>query len=566
MSEAKKLHLDIRLAYAREEETRRDWQRYVDYYNKDKYHTGVSSDDRVKVSIIYTYVRTLEAGLYYRNPHIYINPRSERDRRDVESLEKLINEEWKDSKIDVEIKRCIRDNILCGTGWIKTGYIGTDRKTMLGAGQLHSSLRAKRLYSIRVSPFDMFVDVEARPGSSRFVAQRFYRTLAEIKADPKLDNVDIEPGSMKSINHQHGQPTLLDLTSDYNEHFYRVEMFEYWDRQKEEYYIIATGSDKILFKDKFPKWGIPFSTLTMEEGFDQFYGLSPISKIESEAKELNATRTQRLNHRKAMKSIILYDPDLLSSSDVTKITQSDGMSWVPVKGLSTRLEGGSGRAWVPLDSPSIPADLYRTEDIIRQSVRETLALPEYNMGRSVAGVRTAYEASVIEQSMGRRTDDKVGYINDFCREIASKQLDIITNKYKDNIEVPYIEEDTGDTAFASVVGSQYKGDYNVDINVAEGVPDNALIRREQALRFFEIFAPHPNYDETILAKELFEAFGKRNFGKVYKPDQISAGAPGTPNTGYGIPGGQPSEAGSPEGVEPTREMITANMGRALGGR
>lgn len=568
MSEAKKLHQNIRLAAKKRSDKEEKWRRHLDFYSKGKHKDQFSTDDEVNIETVYSVVKTLESGLYYAAPHIYLSPRSEQHLIDVRRMEDLTNYEWKDSRVDKEIKRAIRDSLVVGHSWLKSGYIGMSKDKLRKAGQLHTSLRENKLYTIRISPFDMFVDPEARPDNIRWVAQRFYRSKEEVEADPKFKGIklDINANSLKSIARENGE-NLMALEETDDEQFQRVEMFEYWDIQKQKVYIIATGTDKILYENKFPKFGFPYEYFALEEDIDEFYGMSPVSKIESLAQELNNTRTQLLNHRKRMKSVILYDPELITKDDMTSITQSDDMSLVAVKDLATRMDGG-GQAFTVLETPRIPADLYNTTNLIKQDIRETIAMPEYSMGNAVEGVNTAYEASVIMNAMKMRTDDKMKSINYLCKSVADKHIQIIKHKYKEKVEIPYLDE-KGEMAFRYIKATEMRGSFDVDINVEEGIPENAMVRREQELRFFELFAQHPNFDDVELAREVFEAYGKKNFGKIYISDKPQAGAPGTPAMGYGMPSrnnqGQMRGQGSPAEVEPSREAMANNMGAAMGG-
>ncbi len=569
MGEATKYHRRIKLAAIdRKNEYEKNWNRFKLYYSKGRMGGSLTDEDKIKVEIVYSIIRSLEAGLYYHNPYIYLESRSQRFVNETQAVEKLLNNEWRDSHIDREIKRKIRDNLVVGHSWSKTGYMGMSKSRMLQTGQLHQSLRPNKLYTLRVSPWDMFKNREASVNNIWWASQRYYRKISELENDKRFPkNLDIDAKDMMNINSKNGENILKGEVD--NEDFLRVEMFDFWDRQKEEYLIIASGTDKVLYKSKFPPYGFAFDYLCLEEDIDSFYGLSSVEKVESEAREINETRTQRINHRKRMKAVIMYDPKLINAGEMERIRNSSDMSLIPVKNLASRISGREGQAWAVLETPSIPADLYNTETICKQSIRETMAVPAYSQAQREPGIKTAYEASQIKGGEMARNTDRMKIINRFLAEVAKKHIDVIKSKYSDRLEIPFFDE-KGKQAFRHIKGTDIKGFFNVNINVAESIPEDDMVRIQREERFFELFANHPNFDDVILAKDVFDAHNKKNFDKVYKGDTAHAGAPGTPDGDYGLSNrnkeGQKAGMGASPEVEPSRVARAKTGGAAGGGR
>lgn len=265
-----------------------------------------------------------------------------------------------------------------------------------------------------------------------------------------------------------------------------------------------------------------------------------------------------------MKSIILYDPEEISSEEIENIKNSNDMSLIPVKGLVQKREAG-GNPFVEFETPNINPDFYKVDDIIKGSMREIIAMPEFGMAQPVKGVRTAYEASLIQNALRLRTDDKMDAISDFCTEIVLKSLELMKKHYK-KYGVIYTGRE-GQRLFETMTAEDFKGDFVVDINVADSIPEDVVVRRDQAMRFFEMFAEHDNYDDVYLAQDVFNAFGRKDFDRAYRPEG-KAGAPGTAPIGYGVAGaagrrGQPGVASG--GSEGLRKTITAAQGALKGG-
>lgn len=556
----------------RENYYKKNWDRIVDMYNKGKYFTanvGDTDKDKTKVEMLYILVRATIPGLYYRDPTIFLKPNNEESEDAVRPVEALANWEYEQMKMRTTMKRCILDNLLVGHSWVKTGYLNMGKEEMLKTGNFSKFLRPKSAYSVRVPWIDMFGNFyEAKCYENlRWLAQRFYRTIDEIKATKRFNNVDIEEGKMVTAVDDDKKDLMGDLSRKDSSDFRRVMCFEIWDRQKQEVYITAHGAEKYLYKGKFQRSDHPFNFLALEEASDSFFPLSPGSKVESEMLNLNRTRTQRLNHTKRQKTVILYDSEMASET-IEDIRDSDNMSLIPVEGLSDMVKDGE-KPVMFLDMPAVHGDIYQSEGDLKNSIRETWSLPEYQSGQQVKGVNTAYEASLINNAMRLRTDDKMTAINDFIKNIVNKHIEIFATEYKSDRIIPY-ENMYGKREFINVKG-KLKGDFQAKVDVGEGIPDNNIVRREQAMKLLQIIAQHPDFDEVPVLRYTFSTFGLGGlFEKIYSPGGEPAGAPGTPAAGYNFTGsqnkeGQPRQAGGPEEVEPAREAITKAAGSIGGG-
>lgn len=576
-TESEKILNKIKIARSTRNDLAKQWFRNQKMYDDGEYLKKYNPDqDNVTSEIVYSLVRAMIPGLYYKNPHLYLSPNSEEAaaaKEDIVLLESLTNQEWRMMKIKKQIKAGLLDNMLAGHSWYKTGYVNMSRKQLLKMGDFNRNIRGKSIYTVQIPWKHMFCNsYEAGNFDSvRWVAQRYYRTKKELEDNPKIKRgIEIKESDYKNALDKSTIRLFEDVKDKYiREQFYRVELFDYWDIQNQVVKTVATGSKEILYERPFPNEEHPFDLLVLEDASKHMFGISPVTKIAEEAQDYNKLRTQRANHRKRMKTIIYYDPDEIDDATIEDIKDSDDMSFVQVPGLIQKREAG-GSPFVIADAPSIPGDWYRDDGTIKANIRETIALPEYALGKRPQGVNTAYEASIIQNSMRLRTDDKLDSINEFLYDVARKHIMLMTKYYSDEKGVPSMNE-VGQRIIRNFTAKGCSSEVEINLNVAEGVPDDAVVRREQALKFFQLFANHPDFNETPLARMVFEAFDRKDFDSVYQPGGDPAGAPGTPPMGYGVPGafnkeGQPAQAGGPAASEPLREALSKAGGRAGGGR
>ena len=76
----------------------------------------------VPLNLVFAYVKTEIARLYFHNPWITISPRKTDDVPAAKIAEVVINDVWKKLKLKVQGKLALRDALTVGHGWIKVGY------------------------------------------------------------------------------------------------------------------------------------------------------------------------------------------------------------------------------------------------------------------------------------------------------------------------------------------------------------------------------------------------------------------------------------------------------------
>src|SRR3990167_560082 len=100
-----------------------EWKQNIDFYTGDWFKNNIDYDpERIEVSFVFSFVKTLIPAIYYKDPYIFAKARSSLYQMFGETMEEVINYTWNDLKLRQEIKFAVLDSILSPPGWIKLGY------------------------------------------------------------------------------------------------------------------------------------------------------------------------------------------------------------------------------------------------------------------------------------------------------------------------------------------------------------------------------------------------------------------------------------------------------------
>jgi hypothetical protein len=100
------------------------WSRFISEYknNWDFLQSSVSIPI-VPINLVFAYVKTEIARLYFRDPWITVNPKRHEDIGAAQIAEQIINYIWIDLQLKHQMKQVILETLLVGHSWIKVGYV-----------------------------------------------------------------------------------------------------------------------------------------------------------------------------------------------------------------------------------------------------------------------------------------------------------------------------------------------------------------------------------------------------------------------------------------------------------
>ena len=109
------------IRWRREESFDDLWKRMVDMYRGKQYFVD-SVEDRLLVNIAFATINVLSPSVSVNYPKITVNARNYGDKDRSIITEEIINYWWRHFECQDEFRRSIKDFLIIGHGWVKTGY------------------------------------------------------------------------------------------------------------------------------------------------------------------------------------------------------------------------------------------------------------------------------------------------------------------------------------------------------------------------------------------------------------------------------------------------------------
>ena len=160
-------HLEASKKWRKDEGYDAVWRRLVDLY-KGKHYDQYSNEDRMLINISFSTINVIAPAIAVNYPKITVNAVSPDNAAQAVIAEAVVNYWWRHRDIKDEFRRAVKDLLICGHGWIKTGYRfveeaavgeeGDDNDPQSGGeAQPNSIILQDSPFAERVSPFDVFV-------------------------------------------------------------------------------------------------------------------------------------------------------------------------------------------------------------------------------------------------------------------------------------------------------------------------------------------------------------------------------------------------------------------------
>lgn len=584
------LRIDISRKWREQEGFDALWKRMVEMY-RGKHFESLSKDDQVAVNISFATVNVIAPSIAVNHPKITVTAR-DAEKDDNAVVSEAVMDYWfknKEYGIRPEIRLAVDDYLMVGHGWVKTGYRFKEKpedltdeemeeefaaavEEMEGAAQADPEMAQHlpsdeeiwanlpttkmvidedRPFAERVSFNDIFVDPESTTDRNMgWICQKIVMPIEEAKANELWD-----AGARKALKgHLSINSKWVDdqKRAKNNDDVMRVTIWEFYDLKKGTMCVFGDHSDLFLIKPKkMPyKFGHPFEMLRNYDVPDQFYPMGDLEAIEPLQRELNATRTQLMKTRRQFARKVFYRESALGQAGRAAL-ESREEEWVPV------LDGQWGVAEVAAPAPSNapPPELFNYSGEIIQNVDMVTATSDYQRGGQGGEIRrTATEASMIQDAVNARSQDKLATIEDFIARIGGN-LHCLARQYMTGEAVAHVAGRAGATLW--VPYDQETLDFEADYEVEAGstMPKNEQFRQNQAMNLMNALGPFVGtvVDPGAMIRFILTANGVKN------PDEflMAPPPPGAVDPATGEP------IGPPPGAAPPGDPMAAPPGGAV---
>lgn len=432
-----------------EEGKKAGWQRFInEYKNEWGFLQGQVSIPIIPINLIYAYVKTEIARLYFRDPWITVNPKRMEDIGASQIAEQIINYTWGELNLKNEIKKALLEAILVGHSYMKVGYaaeFGTVEsqpkpEVKRGPGrpvkepkiaEIETSeyIKAENVFSYHVPYKDVVFDPSATfPATSnaRWMAHKIVKPLRAVKESGIYDHTeDLKTSS--SIEDDKQSYDTSGINAEKMRHEIRsVTLYEIYDLDNMRIVTVSPGCPYYLNEIGYPEYlcgGFPLSMLAFNPVPGEVYPLSDVAAQEGLAIEMTKIVAIWINHLKRHNRQIIIEPDLFTDSEKDKFKDGNDGAIITANGPIADKYYVPQYPPVQSDSYQIYNEIYKLHQIVSGQT------PADQGGQAKVPTRTLGELRLQMMGGHARADEKVDVLEDFIAEIARKLLSIMQKKY-----------------------------------------------------------------------------------------------------------------------------------------
>lgn len=584
------------------------WKRMVNLY-KGKHYDTKSTEDRMLVNMAFATKNVIAPSVAINNPKFTVNARRAEVAPHATVAEQVLNYLWRIGKYQDDFRLSVDDFLVIGHGWLKVAYKATKPKKIVKlddhdadaedpegvddrdeevVGNAESEVNyfgedQDRPFVERISPFDVLVDPDARhPKEMKWIAQRTKRPIADVLVDERYDKkIRMKVTASNSVMHDDDEK--VDGRPERAGDVAYVDVWEFYDIRKGTVSTFAEGvTDGFLIAPaEMPyAFGHPFVMMRNYEVTDTFYPMGELESIEVLQKELNATRTQMMNHRKKYQRKTLYDSDIFDAKGIEALQDDRDNVLVPV---ALNGQGSLNDVTAILQQQGTPPEFYNQSDIISGDIDRVSGVSDYMRGAQAEIRRTATEAAMIQDAQNARAADKLSRVEQTLGHIGGRVVQLM-QQFMTGEMVVRIAGPNAAPLWVTIDSDYIQGEFDYEVVGGSTAPNNETARRNDALQLVDAMAPFVGQgivDPGKLARHVLQ------FGfDIKDPDSFmgqpmpmpgqeapTEGQPGGPPQGPpGMPGpeqmalpmeagmeGPPPAAGGIEGIPP--ELIAQLMGQ-----
>lgn len=472
------------------------WKRMIDLYRGKHFRTA-SEEDRLLVNIAFATINVISPSVSVNHPKITVNARKFEDAPRAVITESVVNYWWRHFECQKEFRRAVKDMLVLGHGWVKTGYRFVEKEVEEydNSDELASTapesiteseliITEDRPFVERISPFDIFVDPDATSMSDiRWIAQRIRRPLTEVKKDKRYNSSARQDASPSHYS-KWGQDGFMPRRSEKLEDSY-VEIWEFYDVDRGKMSVFCDGGDKFLVNpiDIPFTFGHPFVMLRNYEVPETFYTMGELEAIEPLQMELNETRTQMMNHRKRFSRKWLYKESAFDPEGRNALESDEDNVMVPV--IS---EEPLGNVISPMPAVISPPEFYNQSNLISSDIDRVSGVSEYMRGALPEIRRTATEAAIAQDAANARASDKLAIIERAIADCA-RRLVMLAQQYMTGEQAVRVTGQDAQPVWVNFDEEYIRGEFDFEVEGGSTAPVNESFRRQMALQVVDAMAP-----------------------------------------------------------------------------
>lgn len=513
------------------------WKRMRDLYRGYQFD-DYRNEDRILVNVAFSSINVISPSVSVNFPKITVNAVNPDNAANAVIAEAVVNYWWRYKDIRTEFRRAVKDSLIMGHGWVKSGYRFVEEELVgeeddindptAEGGEVTSNtvVVEDSPFAERVSPMDVFVDPDATSMRDiKWIAQRIRRPISEVKADKRYSKAAREKVSVMAVSRYADDPSRKKI-NDKNQGY--AEIWEFYDVVSKKMSVFCEGSDLFLVKPMpMPySFGHPFTMLRNYDVPDEFYPIGDLEAIEALQKELNETRTQMMNHRKKFSRKYLYKESAFDQLGRTALESDEDNVMVPV--MSDEPLGGVVSAFPAVINPP---EFYNQSNMIVGDIDRISGVSEFQRGAVSEIRRSATEVGLLQDAANARTSDKLAMVEQAIAEVGRRMV-ALARQFMTQQQAARIMGKDGEPVWIQFDRDYLEGDFDFEVAAGSTQPVNESFRRQMALQMVDAMTPFAGagvVDMPRLAAYVLQyGFGVKNpdeFMVQQQPPMVGGPAP-----------------------------------------
>ena len=569
------------------------WERMIDLYRGRTLPTVNTKEDRIVVNIAFGTINVIYPSVSVNYPKITVLPNDPNDEDRAVITEVVTNFNWKHFNYQDQFRLAVKDYLILGHGWVKTGYRYREQEVEVSQyereGMLSEQIAEADTFAAenpemagdvaddaeiegalphaqvviaedqpfveRVSPYDIYVDPEATSlDDARWICQRIIRPLEDVKRDTRY-----KAGARRNVKADMHADQFREQQRSYfrrgnqDPQDQRVTVYEWYDIKTNMMAVCAEGSEEFLV-DPTPTpftFGHPFTMLRNYDIPDFFYPMGDLEAIEPLIDELNKTRSIAIQVRKKFARKTLYREGAFNAAGRQALMSDVDNTMVPVADEGADL----GQVVMAMPQTPVPPDMFEHSDIVEKDIGDVSGVSEYQRGQVPETRRTATEASIIQDNVNARSADKLATVEKAIARVARRVIQL-QQQFMTQVQAARIVGPDQGIFWVPYGPEDIQGEYDFEVEAGSTQPQNETVRRQTATAMMEAMQPFIDMgvvDPITLAMHVLrEGFGVKDPSKFITPPQVDpmTGMPMDPSMmqqdpmgGMGGPQGPPDGAG-----------------------
>lgn len=470
-----------------------EWDRLQKEY-EGKYDVKINGVPAAPINLVFGYVDTAASRIYFRDPHMSVNPKGAESINAARIIELDVNYAFRQLKIKSIARQSLIDAFIVGHGWLKFGVIYETGEMLSDPGtEPNEYIKSEEIFISYVPWEDIVFDTQLSknpPHDCRWIAHRIVKPLDEIKRDKNYTNTrkidsNVSTRDVKSSEDKARE----DSKSDGD-----IELFEFWevtDLDTKKVYAVCDQTDKYLREDPYlyEMKGINYSMLKFNIANNKPYPISDVFLIEPQMLERIRIRAGQLNHIKRWSRQLSIEQGSMEKEEMEKFAQG-------IDGAVTQRRKGSSKPEV-IEYANMQTEIFALDNLIQSDIDSVIGQSDLDRGAppKTNARTTKYQLQEQNQGTSVRQNAKQDKLEDFFEEVTDKYICLV----KQFQDLPKFVRITGMTpeaikaSFGTVKGVRVdetgiyytkeaiQGDYDVEAKAGSTLPLN----RENKIRLIE---------------------------------------------------------------------------------